>query len=271
MKRNILRCDRPTDTYPISLTGTACALRCAHCNGVYLRHMHSLDDALARGPLNSALVSGGCASSGEVPVSERQFVQLAELRARGTRLNWHVGFAPPESLRHIVPLADAVSFDIIGDRATAREVYGLDKGVEDYLAAYDQLRALVPTVAHITIGLRGGVLSGEYAALQALAERQVDQLVMLVLIPTAETKYADVAPPLINEVLAFIIKARTSLPDARLYLGCMRPSGNYRALLDTAAVHAGVDVIVNSHKDALTQARALGFSIEVATACCILN
>jgi uncharacterized radical SAM superfamily protein len=52
----------------------------------------------------------------------------------GRRLNWHVGFIGEEELRRIAPLVDMISFDVVGDRETAREVYGLDVGLDDYNA-----------------------------------------------------------------------------------------------------------------------------------------
>ncbi|MHB9034798.1 MAG: radical SAM protein, partial [Anaerolineae bacterium] len=53
-----IRFDRPAETLPISLTGEACALHCAHCNGVYLQHMHTLSQA-RNSSASSALISGG--------------------------------------------------------------------------------------------------------------------------------------------------------------------------------------------------------------------
>lgn len=264
-----IRFDRPSATIPVSLTGTSCALHCAHCNGVYLQHMHSLEQALAS-PARSALISGGCDLAGRIPVTS-QLAQITELRANGRRLNWHVGLINEATIRTIAPLVDLVSFDIVGDAATAREVYGLDLSLADYLRTFDMLRQHVQVVPHITIGLRGGNLSGEKAALAALAERQTDHLVLLVLIPTPGTAYACCRPPDLREVASILIQARLELPLSQLYLGCMRPQGSYRQACDELAMRAGINVIVNPLRPTVTLAQELGLEVTWGDECCALN
>lgn len=163
---------RPTKTLPVSLTGQACALNCAHCGGHYLQHMRPIwsatslgEDACADG-VTSCLISGGCDRQGRVPVTSH-LEQVARLR-EGRRLNWHVGLIDEEAMRTIAPLVDVISFDLVGDAETAREVYGLDLTLDDYVKTLEMLCRHVPVVPHITIGLRGGRLSGERAALEAM-------------------------------------------------------------------------------------------------------
>ncbi|MHB1357065.1 MAG: radical SAM protein [Anaerolineae bacterium] len=264
-----IRFDRPSATIPVSLTGTACALQCAHCNGVYLQHMHTLEQSLVSSA-RSALISGGCDQAGRVPVTS-QLAQIAELRASGRRLNWHVGLIDEDTIRTIAPLVDLVSFDIVGDTATAREVYGLDLKLDDYLRTYDMLRQHVTVVPHITIGLRGGELSGESAALAALAERQVKDVVFLVLIPTPGTAYAHRPPPALSEVASILIQARLELPQSLLYLGCMRPKGDYRLACDELALRAGINVIVNPLRPTVSLAQELGLQVIWGDECCALN
>ena len=73
---------------------------------------------------------------------------------------------------------DLVSFDLDGDADTAREVYGLDKTIQDYVDTYCLLKEYVRVVPHLTIGLRGGQISGEFEALQALSGLDVEELVL---------------------------------------------------------------------------------------------
>lgn len=263
-----IRFDRPTRTLPVSLTGPACALRCAHCNGYYLRHMRPIWDVQPNGA-SSLLISGGCDPQGRVPVGEH-LERVAALRVGGRRLNWHVGFIEEEELRRIAPLVDMISFDVVGDRETAREVYGLDMGLDAYMRTFDLLRRHAPVVPHLTIGLRAGRLSGERLALAALRERNVGHLVFLALIPTAGTAYADCAPPALPEVADLLLDARLMLPAAKLYLGCMRPYGAYREALDELAVRAGLNVIVNPTRAAERAARELGLEIIWGDECCAL-
>jgi len=263
-----IRFDRPIATLPVSVTGPHCALQCAHCGGHYLQHMRPIDE-VSDPVAKSLLISGGCDSHGRVPV-DGHLEQIAVL-SRGRRLNWHVGLVDEATMQRIAPWVDLISFDIVGDRETAEEVYGLDVGLDDYMATYDMLRRHARVVPHLTLGLRGGKFSGEEAALRAMVERGVEALVLLVLIPTPGTRYEDCQPPTIQEVAAFLAKARVELPEARLYLGCMRPKGAYRTLLDEAAVRVGVNVIVNPARAAVCAAEELGLRIEWGEECCALD
>ena len=256
---------RPTRTATISLTGHSCQLQCAHCNGHYLRHMQPIWEADPDGA-TSCLISGGCDSRGRVPIAAH-VDRVAELHA-GRRLNWHVGLTAEDELRRIAPYVDVISFDIVGDAMTAREVYGLDVDLDEYLATFDLLRQYALTVPHITIGLHAGHIEGERRALEALASRAVEALVLLVLIPTEGTAYADCSPPPLAEVAELLIDARNLLPETRIYLGCMRPHGEYRQALDVLALRAGLNAIVNPTRAAEREAEGLGLRAVWGDECC---
>jgi uncharacterized radical SAM superfamily protein len=263
----IIRFDRPSRTLPISLTGRACALQCAHCAGHYLEHMHPIWETQPNGA-SSLLISGGCDSQGRVPV-DAHLESVARLRV-GRRLNWHVGLVDDAYMLRIAPLVDVISFDVVGDRETAREVYGLDLDLVDYMRTFDLLRHYAPVVPHITVGLRAGKLSGELAALRALQQRMVDTLIFIVLIPTPGTAFAACRPPPLEQVADLFLQARAMLPSTRLYLGCMRPVGRYRQILDEIAVRVGLNAIVNPSRIAESVAAELGLEIAWGEECCAL-
>lgn len=257
--------DRPIRTLPISLTGKHCVQQCAHCNGVYLKHMKPIWDANPDGA-SSCLISGGCDAQGRVPVAQH-LDAVAALRP-GRRLNWHVGMIDEAEIRAIERLVDVISFDVVGDVETVREVYGLEYTLDDYMATYDLLARHARVVPHVTIGLRGGHLSGERAALEALRARQPDRLVLIILIPTRGTAYADCAPPSLAEVTDLFIETRVSMPDCDLRLGCMRPYGSYRQAVDRLAVLAGLNGIVNPTRQAVVLAEERGLTIDRGDECC---
>ncbi|MBC7232045.1 MAG: radical SAM protein [Chloroflexi bacterium] len=259
---------RPNRTSAISLTGNHCALHCAHCNGHYLRGMVDIRDADATG-MTSCLISGGCDQRGRVPVTAH-LAQIQALRP-GRLLNWHVGFIAENDLCAIAPYVDIISFDFVGDNETIREVYGLDYTVDDYLRTYQLLRRHAKVVPHLTIGLHGGKIRGEYHALHLLKAVGLDALVLLVFIPTPETRYAHCQPPFLDEVTDFLLTARLILPDTPLYLGCMRPGGRYRRELDRLAVRAGVNKIVNPAPAAIQEAKDLSLAIQWETECCVIQ
>jgi uncharacterized radical SAM superfamily protein len=259
---------RPNHTLAISLTGAQCALQCAHCAGHYLQGMVSIDEADAEG-MTSCLISGGFDRQGRLPVSGRM-PQIAALRA-GRVLNWHLGMIDEGELLALAPYVDVVSFDIIGDDATIHEVYGLDYSAEDYLSTYRMMRRHVRVVPHLTLGLRGGVFSGEHRALGALQAAGLEALVLLVFMPTAGTRYAACEPPPLAQVAGFVLTARRALPHTPIYLGCMRPGGRYRRDLDALAVWAGVDKIVNPAPSAVRLATELRRAVKWEDECCAIQ
>ncbi len=257
----------PLDTAVLSLTGRQCALDCAHCGGHYLEGMRPIWEAEPDGS-SSCLISGGCDPAGRVPV----LAHLDEVRRwrPGRKMNWHVGFVTEQEMRTITPLVDVVSFDFVGDDQTIREVYGIDRTVEDYVTTYRLLRRHARTLPHVTVGLRGGELGHELPALEILQRLGVDGLVFLVFVPTPGTRYAGCAPPSAALAANVIAEARVRLPGVPLYLGCMRPKGSYRDELDPLAVRAGVNVIVSPSRPARLLAAELGLSTRQTRDCCVL-
>jgi len=262
-----IRFCRPDHTLPISLTGTRCALQCAHCGGHYLRGMVSIDRADPDG-MTSCLISGGFDRHGRLPVW-RCLPRVVELRD-GRVLNWHLGMIDEVELLKLLPYVDVISFDIFGDDATVREVYGLDYRALDYLNTYEMLRRHARVVPHLTLGLHAGRFSGEYDALGALQAIGLEALVLLVFRPTKGTRYATCEPPPLSEVAHFLLTARRALPDTPIYLGCMRPGGRYRRDLDALAVWAGVDKIVNPAPSAVRLAAELQLDVEWEEECCAI-
>ncbi len=265
-----LDCCDPSRTGVVSVTGSWCALNCAHCGGRYLRGMTppgELGDLMRRRP-SSWLVSGGCDPSGRVPVAEHQDL-LRRLRRCGP-VNLHVGLIPAEEAAAVAPLVDAISFDLLADGRTIREVTGLTCGPETYFATYDLLRACARVKPHICIGIRGGGPSGEERALEFLARRGAEEVIFIVFIPTPGTRYQHRPPPDLKRVVEVLCAARTMLPRARLKLGCMRPRGRYRALLDLLAVRSGFNSIVRPTAAARRLASTLGLHLVEREGCCAL-
>lgn len=266
--------DFPTKTESITLTGRSCALNCAHCGGHYLKGMRNVGELKIHGSLNStfpfrsALISGGCTPEGKVPFEEHlEF--LVNLK-QDVRLNFHVGLLDKREISLLKGLADVVSFDFVTDRATIQEVFGLNRGPEDYRRVYRELREVVPVIPHLTLGLKGGEWGGEESALDALQELGLSGLVFNVFIPTPGTRYASRHPLPIDEVVRFLARARLRFPDLPLALGCMRPKGRYRQILDEAAVSLGINRLVMPTPGARLRADQLGLQVIRGEECCAL-
>ena len=256
----------PVDTLPVSVTGRACALNCAHCGGRYLGGMRPLAD-LREVAAPSLLVSGGCDRRGRVLV--RQHLQELEPLLQGRRANWHLGLVDDEDLQALLPLKGVVSFDFVGDDDTIRDVYGLSATADDYERCFDRLSQVARVVPHVTIGLHGGQIGHEWPALERLGGHRFDSLVFLVLIPTPGTAYAGVEPPALPEVARVLATARVRFPGVSLQLGCMRPSGEYRRSLDELAVRLGTNVVVNPTRSAYEAAARLGLTWQETHECCV--
>lgn len=275
MDKRPLTCVTPKATRAVSVTGPACSLGCAHCGGHYLKAMTDFRTADLAGmgrpeggwaKVKSLLVSGGCSPEGQVPL-EGDAERLRRLAGK-YRLNAHPGLVDDRQADAIASWADVVSLDFVSDEATLREVYGLAAGPERYVETLRTLRRRLPVVPHLCLGLRGGVIGPEYEALARLADEGVDDLVVLVFIPTPGTRYAGRTSPPADEVGRFLATARERLPEARITLGCMRPKGRYREEVDAVAVQAGVDVIVQPAPAARRVAQAEGRPLVSFDECC---
>jgi uncharacterized radical SAM superfamily protein len=174
------------------------------------------------------------------------------------------------AIQAIAPYVDVISFDVVGDQETIREVYGLDKTPADYAATYAMLRRYVRVVPHITIGLRCGQLGHERPAMDLLTAVGFEELVFIVFIPTPETPYAACPVPEVEQVALLLAEARQRFPSSIVRLGCMRPRGAYRAQLDPLAVRAGINAIVSPAREGRAEAVCLSLDPIETRECCVL-
>jgi hypothetical protein len=191
---------------------------------------------LESGEYRSILLSGGSDSHGRLPLIEHlAFIEW--VHEQGIRINAHVGLQSDEDVRVLSPLFDKVSLDYVWDDGTIQNVYHLQRSGVDYLHAAqswvdafskaggsEAVKSAKQRVnLHLTIGLKGGVIVGEHAAIDSLIAFQPASLVFLVLIPTEGTAYGNVPVVPIEDVESVFAYARLKLPAADLVLGCMHP------------------------------------------------
>jgi lipoyl synthase len=241
----------PDNTLPVSVTGRSCSLNCRHCGGHYLRGMKDIADFKdltgISDNINSVLLSGGSDASGAVPLAQNvDFIK--KLKGSGYRLNIHTGLLPEQNIPDIAPLADVVSFDFTTDDQTIREVYGTNRTGDDYIRTFSMLREHVPVMPHVTIGLAGGVIRGEFDAISKLAKLGVYRIIFLVFIPTKGTSYESCSPPSIEDVEKVFCHAREQIPEGSFGLGCMHPRGAYKFKLENLCLDYGFESFVNPSK-----------------------
>ena len=131
----------PRRFLPVSVTGSACALSCDHCQAKVLKGMVSvragqdlfeLAAQLQQGGSEGILLSGGSTKSGAVPLLGhlRQVPRIRE--ELGMRVIVHSGMVSPELAAALATSGvDGVMLDVIGADETLREVYHLELTVAD--------------------------------------------------------------------------------------------------------------------------------------------
>ena len=260
----------------ISLTGSYCALNCAHCGRHYLEGMKKptrkdllnfcLD--LERSGGLGCLLSGGMDSRLKVPI-DSYAEELREIKQRtNLKLNAHVGFIDENDLDWL-KYVDVVSLDFVGDDEVIKRVYRIDKTVEDYLRTIEFLTGNGIKVApHITIGLDFGRIHWEYRAIDLLVQYPIDVLVLDVLIPTRGTEMGNVPKPNVEESLKVVNYARERF-DGELSIGCMRPTGRWRKEFDRGAVLAGIDRLTNPPRKVIEWAKTVR-EVEIIYECCVM-
>ena len=264
----------PVKTKAVSVTGSDCALDCAHCGKHYLKGMLPLEEALAgkdQQQPSSYLISGGSTLQGKVPLMPH--LETLQRMKENARLNLHAGLVSKEEARDLAEVADVVSFDFTGSKEIIRTVYGLDREPIDYLNSYRALAEYLGServIPHITIGLPGGNPSHEIQSAKILAAEGIESLALLVFVPTPGTRFGSLSPPDIQETAAVVAQIRILLPAVPVFLGCMRPGGKYRTEFDKLAIGCGINKIVKPAPDFEIWARERGLKIHREEECCAL-
>lgn len=262
----------PNETLAISTTNNSCNLSCAHCNGYYLKNMTPIGDykeKVKTRNISSLLLSGGCSFEGDVPIN-RHIETLKKLKEDGYKLNAHLGLMDKKSIENVCKYIDIVSFDLVFDKDTIKEVYKIDKNKEHYIEVYENIQKYTEVAPHICIGLKGGEIKGEYEIIEYLSKKPPKKITFIVLIPTKNTEYEYVNPPNLEQLADVLCEARINLPNTEINLGCMRPRGIYRKELDELALQCGINKIVLPSTSAKQKAIELNMIVDETKECCVL-
>ncbi len=266
----------------LSVTGSRCALQCAHCSGRLLQtmvsvpapeDMYTLIDSLAAKNCNGILVSGGCNISGEVPLLP--YIKAIEYaKKRGLKTIVHAGIINEYTA---YKLAEAgihqVLLDIIGNAETIREVYHLDRKPEDYYRSMQICKEAGLKIApHVVIGLHFGQIRGEIYALDMISKIKPEVLVLVILTPMADTVMEKIEPPAMEQLDLIMRKAQEQSKETTVTLGCARPAGVYKRQAERMAVDRGVNVIAYPDVSTIVYAQNRGRkAIFVEECCCLIG
>jgi len=266
-----------------SITAAGCALMCDHCEAKILEPMipavkpeildKKVRQLIETEDLQGFLLSGGSNKRNEInysrfyPVIEKLKRDFPRLRvAIHTALTDHAGAREMEAAG-----VDVAMLDIIGAEETIREVYHLDRPVDDFEATVEALCATSMQISpHIVIGLHYGRILGEENALEILSRHDTKALVLVVIMPFY-AKPGTFATPDTGEVGRIFLEARRRLPDRQVLLGCARPPGMHKRVTDAYAVMAGLDGIAFPADGAVAVAGMTGRPFHQAHACCSIK
>jgi len=270
----------PGKRFPsISVTGTVCALNCAHCNRHYLEGMipaenpQRLIEVLERISGDGAegfLLSGGAREDGSVPIEPFAHLIRKVKIYSDLKVNVHVGLMRESTMKALKTMGpDMVSMDVVGADETVREVYHLDRKAEDYLKALGWLdEEGIPHSPHITVGLHFGRVLGEFRAIDAVKESRARKMVINVLIPTRGTEMQGISPPSTDEIKR--VMDHTDGFRGERVLGCMRPKvGEYREI-ERYAIELGFSGIVLPTEKTRKWAEKEGYEWVESDRCCVL-
>jgi uncharacterized radical SAM superfamily protein len=266
-----------------SITAGECGLNCDHCQKKILEPMipatnpdmldRKVRELIAGEGLNGFLLSGGSNRRNEInygrflPVIEGLKRDFPELK-----IAIHSALLDEERARAMESAGvDTVMMDVIGADDTIRDVYKLDRPVEDFEAT---LAALCSTnmevTPHIVIGLHYGRILGEPRALDIVSRYPINALVLVVIMPFY-AKPGTFETPSTTDVGRIFGEARERLPEQQVLLGCARPPGMHKRVTDAYAIMAGLDGIAFPADGAVSVAHTIGRPFVQAHSCCSIK
>ena len=266
-----------------SITAGACGLNCDHCQKKILEPMipatnpemldHKVRHLIETQALSGFLLSGGSNKNNEI--SYGRYMPVVEQLKRDfpkLKIAVHSALLDERRAKEMESAGvDTVMMDVIGAQETIRQVYKLDRPVDDF---EETLAALCSTsmevTPHIVIGLHYGQILGEAYALEMVSRYPVNALVLVVIMPFY-AKPGTFGTPATSDVGRIFGNAREILEDQQVLLGCARPPGMHKRVTDAYAIMAGLDGIAFPADGAVSVAHTIGRPFEQAHSCCSIK
>lgn len=266
-----------------SVTAGACALDCDHCRAKILEPMipatspemldRKVRDLVMLQDLQGFLLSGGSNRRNEIKY-ERYYPVIERLKRDFPHLKIAIHSAlidGPRARAMASAGVDTAMMDVIGSDDTIRDVYHLDRPVEDFEASLAALTSTrMEVVPHIVIGLHYGRILGESRALDIVSRHPIHSLVLVVIMPFYSTP-GTFETPATADVGRIFLEARRRIPDRDVLLGCARPAGMHKRATDAYAVLAGLDGVAFPADGAVAVAEMAGRPVMQQHACCAMK
>ena len=266
----------------ISVTGTHCDLCCGHCKGKLLESMIPAQDAetflliverlRSRGALG-ILVSGGADKNGEVPLEKFiPAIKAVKEKSPQFKIICHTGLIRKEMAKELKEArVDQILIDVIGDDNTIREVYHLNKRIEDYETTLIMLKEMGHRLApHIIIGHHFGEIRGEWKALEMITRIGVETLVLVIMKPLLPKGRNRMKIPNPEETSRISAMARILNPTIPIRMGCIRPAHPWKAKMEKGFIDSGVNTIAYPLQGTIDYAKEIGLETKSIEMCCSL-
>jgi uncharacterized radical SAM superfamily protein len=264
----------------VSITGADCALQCDHCRAKVLEPMLAattpdrlwrvVNDAIDAGA-KGMLLTGGSTHRNEVNYGPFwPMVRRIKNTFPGFRIACHTALMDSDSVLAMEQAGvDVAMLDVIGAQDTVTQVYHLRRSVNDFERTLSHLAASsMYVVPHIVVGLHYGHLLGEWNALDMVNRHRFDALVLVVAMPYYAPPKRPFKIPDPHAIGRFFALARQRVARKPLLLGCARPAGRAKTVIDTYAVMAGFDGIAHPAEGMVELATRLGKTSKVNASCC---
>jgi len=164
---------------------------------------------------------------------------------------------------------DQILLDIIGDDDTIREVYHLNKKVEDYEETLWMLKEVGHCLApHIIIGHHFGDIRGEWKVLEIVTRVGVETIILVVLKPLTGKNSCRIPTP--EEVSKISAIARILNPTIPIRMGCIRPAHPWKAEMERGAIDSGINTIAYPLQGTIEYTQKIGLETKFIELCCSL-
>jgi uncharacterized radical SAM superfamily protein len=232
-----------------------------------------MTDQLRLNGAHGILVSGGADHNGEVPL-EKFIPSIKTLKENDPqfRVIVHTGLIQRETAKKLRGAGvDQILIDVIGDEDTIREVYHLNKRVEDYEKTLRMLKKMGHRLApHIIIGHHFGELRGEWRALEMVTRVGVETIVLVILKSLQPDGKNLFEVPKTDEISKISAIARILNPRIPIRMGCIRPAHPWKAAMEKGAIDSGINTIAYPLQGTIEYAKAIGLKTKFVAMCCSL-
>jgi hypothetical protein len=220
---------------------------------------------------HGVLISGGADEHGEVPL-ERFIQAIARIKGRDPvfRVIVHTGLLRKKIAAGLKEAGiDQILIDVIGDDDTIREVYHLNKRVEDYEETLLMLKDMGHRLApHIIIGHHFGEIRGEWRALDIVSRVGVETIVLVIFKPIVSIGKFTLPQP--DDVSKIAAVARILNPSTPIRMGCIRPAHPSKGMMEKGCVDSGVNTIAYPLQGTIEYAKEIGLRTRFVEMCCSL-